>query len=200
MSTRFVSPNNPNTVTLIANYIPLEWPPGGPNFYEFGDDVLYEINIDNDGDGIADITYQFRFETTLQNPDTFLYNTGPISSLTDPNWNKRQLYSVTRVKNGRSDRLGQGTGLSALQHRPVFHTRLRRRSRRKRSTFCPVARRCLPGSAPRGSMSIWVRSSTSSICDRSRISISIRWPPPRASMGPTGSTSIPWRSSCPRAC
>ena len=47
----FVSPDKPDTVTLIANYIPLEAPDGGPNFYEFGDDVLYEINIDNDGDG-----------------------------------------------------------------------------------------------------------------------------------------------------
>jgi hypothetical protein len=103
----FVSPDNPNTVTLIANYIPLEGPAGGPNFYEFGDDVLYQIHIDNDGDGIADITYQFRFQTTLQNPDTFLYNTGPIDSLTDPNWNKRQLYSVTRVRNGRETVLAE---------------------------------------------------------------------------------------------
>ena len=103
----FVSPDNPNTVTLIANYIPLEGPAGGPNFYEFGDDVLYEIHIDNDGDGDSDITYQFRFQTTLQNPDTFLYNTGPISSLTDPNWNKRQLYSVTRIKNGRETVLSE---------------------------------------------------------------------------------------------
>lgn len=63
--------------------------------------MLYEIHIDNDGDGIADITYQFLFQTTLQNPGTFLYNTGPISSLDDPNWNKRQLYSVTRVKHGQ---------------------------------------------------------------------------------------------------
>ena len=38
----FVSPDRPNTVTLISNYIPLEEPPGGPNFFEFGDDVLYE--------------------------------------------------------------------------------------------------------------------------------------------------------------
>ncbi len=103
----FVSPDNPNTVTLIANYIPLEGPAGGPNFYEFGDDVLYEIHIDNDGDGDSDITYQFRFQTTLQDPDTFLYNTGPISSLEDPNWNKRQLYSVTRVKNGRKTVLAE---------------------------------------------------------------------------------------------
>jgi len=45
----FVSPDNPDTVTIMANYVPLESPDGGPNFYEFGDDVLYEINIDNNG-------------------------------------------------------------------------------------------------------------------------------------------------------
>ena len=50
----FVSPDNPSTVTIIANYVPLQQPAGGPNFYEFGDDVLYEIHIDNDGDARAD--------------------------------------------------------------------------------------------------------------------------------------------------
>src|ERR1700683_3726289 len=93
----FVSPDHPDTVTLIANYIPFEEPAGGPNFYEFGEDVLYEINIDNSGDGQADISYQFRFQTQLQDPNTFLYNTGPITSLDSPNWNKRQFYTVTRV-------------------------------------------------------------------------------------------------------
>ncbi|MGN6379968.1 MAG: DUF4331 domain-containing protein [Gaiellales bacterium] len=93
----FVSPDKPDTVTIITNYIPLEGPPGGPNFFEFGDDVLYSIFIDNDGDAKPEITYQFRFTSTLRNPDTFLYNTGPISSLNDPNWNKRQFYSVTRI-------------------------------------------------------------------------------------------------------
>src|SRR5438067_7641135 len=93
----FVSPDRPDTVTLIANYIPLQGPDGGPNFYAFGDDVLYEIHIDNDGDALADITYQFRFQTQLRNPDTFLYNTGPVTALDSPNWNSRQFYSVTRV-------------------------------------------------------------------------------------------------------
>ena len=45
----FVSPDKPDTVTLIANYVPLQGPAGGPNFYEFGDDVLYEIHIDTPG-------------------------------------------------------------------------------------------------------------------------------------------------------
>ena len=74
----FVSPDQPGTVTLIANYIPLQGPAGGPNFYEFGDDVLYEIHVDNNGDGRADVSFQFRFRTTVRNPETFLYNTGPI--------------------------------------------------------------------------------------------------------------------------
>ncbi len=91
----FVSPDKPDTVTLIANYIPLQGPAGGPNFYEFGDDVLYEIHIDNNGDGRADISYQFRFNTQVVNPDTFLYNTGPIQALNSPTWNRRQTYDVT---------------------------------------------------------------------------------------------------------
>lgn len=93
----FVSPDRSDTVTIIANYIPLEEPDGGPNFYEFGEDVLYEINVDNDGDGKDDITYQFRFHTDTRNPDTFLYNTGTITSLNSPNWNRPQFYSVTRL-------------------------------------------------------------------------------------------------------
>src|SRR5947207_6985763 len=96
----FVSPDDPTTVTIITNYVPLEGPPGGPNFFEFGDDVLYSIYVDNDGDALPEIEYQFRFRTTYQNEHTFLYNTGPIGSLTDPNWNKRQLYSVS-VSRGR---------------------------------------------------------------------------------------------------
>lgn len=99
----FVSPNAPETVTLITNYVPLEDPAGGPNFYEFGnEDVLYRINIDNDGDAEADVVYEFRFKTEVRNGETFLYNTGPIKSLDDPNWNRRQFYSVTRVSGGRS--------------------------------------------------------------------------------------------------
>ncbi len=104
----FVSPDLPNTVTLIANYIPLQGPAGGPNFYEFGDDVLYEINIDNNGDGYPEISYQFQFQTVLRDTSTFLYNTGPILSLDSTNWNSRQFYTVTRVQNGSYQVLGTG--------------------------------------------------------------------------------------------
>jgi Domain of unknown function (DUF4331) len=103
----FVSPDRPDTVTLIANYVPLQGPAGGPNFYEFGDDVLYQIHIDNDHDGRSDVTYLFRFSTTVAHPDTFLYNTGPIESLGSPNWNRRQTYSVTRDEGGKVQELGR---------------------------------------------------------------------------------------------
>jgi len=105
----FVSPSNPNNVVIIANYVPLESAAGGPNFYEFGDDVLYEINIDNDGDGRANVTYQFTFANDVTNPDTFLYNTGPILSLTDKNWNRRQTYNVVKVDAaGKKQTLAEG--------------------------------------------------------------------------------------------
>src|SRR5439155_321182 len=90
----FVDPVDTSKVTILSNFIPLEEPAGGPNFFQFGDVVLYEILIDNDGDGVEDVTYQFRFKTTTQNPATFRYNTGPIGSLTEPNWNARRLTSV----------------------------------------------------------------------------------------------------------
>ncbi len=104
----FVSPDKPDTVTIITNYIPFEAPDGGPNFFEFGDDVLYEIHVDNDHDGASDITYQFRFYTKTRNPNSFLYNTGQITSIDSPNWNRPQFYSVTKVdKNGNKTLLAQ---------------------------------------------------------------------------------------------
>jgi Domain of unknown function (DUF4331) len=97
----FVSPDKPDTVTIIANYVPLQSPDGGPNFFEFGDDVLYQINISTKGDGFADISYHFHFTTHVHNPETFLYNTGQITSLTSPSFNRRQTYSV--LKHTRHD-------------------------------------------------------------------------------------------------
>jgi Domain of unknown function (DUF4331) len=96
----FVSPDRPNSVTMIANYIPLEQPAGGPNFPAFDDSVLYEIHVDNDGDGEENLSFQFRFHTDTRNPDTFLYNTGQITSLTDTDWNRPQTYSLTVVAHG----------------------------------------------------------------------------------------------------
>jgi hypothetical protein len=102
----FVSPDKPDTVTIIANYIPLQDPAGGPNFFAFSDDVLYEIHIDNVGDAEDHITYQFRFNTPLKNGNTFLYNTNQLTSPTDPDWTMPQTYRVTRVENGVSKNVG----------------------------------------------------------------------------------------------
>jgi hypothetical protein len=104
----FVCPDRPRTVTLIANYIPLQGPAGGPNFYQFGDNVRYAIHIDTHGHGEANITYEFDFKTDLADPDTFLYNTGPITSLTSASWNRKQRYSVTRVDGSGRHVLGRG--------------------------------------------------------------------------------------------
>jgi hypothetical protein len=102
----FVSPDKPDTVTLIANFVPLEDPDGGPNFAEFGDDVLYEIHVDNNGDAEADITFQFRFRSVNTIPDTFLYNVGPIESIDSANWNRKQYATITRVEHGTATTLG----------------------------------------------------------------------------------------------
>ena len=98
----FVSPDAPDTVTLIASFSPFEDPAGGPNFFKFGDNVVYEIKIDNNGDAVEDISYQFRFTSQVTNPNTFLYATGPITSLDAATRNLYQTYTVTRVENGRA--------------------------------------------------------------------------------------------------
>ena len=105
----FVSPDRPDTVTLIANYVPFQLPAGGPNFYRFSDDVLYELHIDNDGDAVEDIVFAFEFQTQTVDPNTFLYNTGPItfSGGAYQNWNRPQTYRVTLIRHGESEVLGE---------------------------------------------------------------------------------------------
>jgi hypothetical protein len=90
----FVSPDKTDTVTIIANYSGFQEPAGGPNFYPFNPDVLYWIKVDNNGDGVQDITWTFRFTTDVADPDSFLYSGyGPIPG-TDAN--VTQTYAVER--------------------------------------------------------------------------------------------------------
>jgi hypothetical protein len=91
----FVSPDARKKVTLISSWIPFEEPAGGPNFYPWGENVNYDINIDNDGDAQADITYRWTFENH-GNPNTFLYNNGPVTSLKDPNLTFYQTYDLKK--------------------------------------------------------------------------------------------------------
>ena len=90
----FVSPDAPDTVTLIANYNGFQEPSGGPNFYPFNPDVTYWIKVDNTGDGVEDLTWTFDFETSVANPDSFLYSGyGPIGAVDS---NVTQTYSVAQ--------------------------------------------------------------------------------------------------------
>jgi hypothetical protein len=114
----FRSPDSPDTITIIANYIPLEEPANGPNFYNFTPAGIYEIHIDNNGDAKEDITYQFQFRTDVRDPSTFLYNIGPVLTLDSSNLNVRQFYSVSRITGAR--RGGSATSMgSSFQVAPA---------------------------------------------------------------------------------
>ena len=141
----FVSPDKPDTVTILANYIPLEEPAGGPNFNGFGDDVLYELKVDNTGDGDEDISYQFRFRTETRNPNTFLYNTGPIDTLSDTDWNRPQFYSVTRVDKRGGGIIGGGSRTTLAQNVPTPPVAIGPRSTPNYGSLMGAAIRTLPG-------------------------------------------------------
>jgi hypothetical protein len=96
----FVHSSDATKLNVIACFNPLEEPAGGPNFNKFGTDILYEIKIDNVGDRIPHIIYQFEFQDVVGNQNTFLYNTGSVTSNTDPDLNVRQTYTVRRIVNG----------------------------------------------------------------------------------------------------
>jgi hypothetical protein len=97
----FVSPEDPTKLVILANYIPFEAPAGGPNFYNFSDQVTYDIHIVNDfsdGDATEDLTFRFNFQTVISNPFTFLYNFGPLTGLNpNPNQNIYQTYTITGI-------------------------------------------------------------------------------------------------------
>ncbi|MFD8739142.1 DUF4331 domain-containing protein [Streptomyces sp. NPDC059618] len=94
----FVSPDKPDTTTIVANWIPFEEPAGGPNFYTFADDAQYDIHIDNNGDAQGELIYRYTFKTHRKNGNTFLYNTGPVTSLNDPDLNITQTYDIDLLR------------------------------------------------------------------------------------------------------
>ena len=97
----FSSPENPDNVALVANWMPFEEPNGGPNFYPWSDDAEYLINIDNDGDALADIVYRWKFTTDdRRGTDTFLYNNGQVTSLDDENLLFRQSFTLDVSNDG----------------------------------------------------------------------------------------------------
>ena len=104
----FVSPDDANTVSLIANWAPFSEPAGGPNFFPWATDAAYDINIDNNGDAKPDIVYRWTFKDVDKRGatshgdkvgGTFLYADGPVTALDDPNLLFRQTYDLVALTN-----------------------------------------------------------------------------------------------------
>ena len=119
----FVSYDHPDRVTMILNVDPLLEPANGPNYFPFDPNVLYEMEVDNNQDGIPDITFQFRFKTEIRLPGVFtgfvggIYGIPPITSLTGPGstgLSLRQSYTVTMIKNGVVTDLTKGKTVYAV--------------------------------------------------------------------------------------
>jgi hypothetical protein len=101
----FVSPDKPGTVSFVSSWIPFEEPAGGPNFYLWAENTNYDIRIDNDGDASADIIYTWKFKTHYRNPDSFIYNNGPVTSLNDQNLLIYQTYDLFRSRGSQVTQL-----------------------------------------------------------------------------------------------
>jgi len=119
----FVSYDHPDRVTMILNVDGFLEPSNGPNYFPFDPNVRYVMNIDNNQDGVTDISFQFRFNTQIRQPDVFTGFVGgiggipQITSLTGPGsvgLSLRQTYSVTMVKNGVATDLSNGHTLYAV--------------------------------------------------------------------------------------
>ena len=119
----FVSPEHPDRVIMVLNVDPFLEPSNGPNYFPFDPGILYEMKVDNNHDGVEDITFQFRFNTEIRNPGLFtgfvgnLAGVGPITALDGPGsegLNLRQNYSVTMVSKGQKIDLTIGQKLFAV--------------------------------------------------------------------------------------
>lgn len=138
-------PTDPSKVNIVANFIGLEQPAGGPNFAKFGDDVMYEIHLDNNGDVKDDITYQFRFRTIVANPGTFLYNTNTINPATYANQNVQQVYTVRKIVAGGGGLAGGGSTTTIATDVPTPPVNVGPRSTPDYQGYVARSVRALPG-------------------------------------------------------
>jgi len=98
----YTADDAPKALTIAADWIPGQVPANGPNFFRFDDRAHYYVNIDNTGDGVADLRYEFEFNTKTQNPNSFLYAGPGTQDFNDPGLNVVQRYDLTRevMQNG----------------------------------------------------------------------------------------------------
>lgn len=109
----FLSPANDSNIVFVGSWIPFEAPEGGPNYHSWDDSALYDIYVDNNGDAKSDITYTLSSRTSVANPLTFLYNTGPINHIADATWNERQYITLTEHISGSAPTVLIGNKLTA---------------------------------------------------------------------------------------
>jgi hypothetical protein len=107
----WTAPGAEGAITIASNWIPGQVPANGPNFFRFDDRARYYNNIDNNGDGKADIRYRFTFDTEVRNPNSFLYAGPGTQDFNDPGLNVIQRYDLVREEYNRR---GELTGMSRL--------------------------------------------------------------------------------------
>jgi hypothetical protein len=130
-------------LTVVANWIPFEDPAGGPNFYRFDDRARYYINVDNTGDGKADVKYRFKFRTKFRNEESFLYAVPKVTSIDDPDLNVVQTYSVERLRYSNGWVRDSRARSSRKHHSKRHHhskSRSKSRSHRKLRSVDTIAR------------------------------------------------------------
>ncbi len=92
----FTAADAPGSLTVVANWIPLEEPAGGPYFGKLDPEARYYVKIDNTGDGREDVAYRWQFKQRFRNPDSFLYAAPTVTSADDPDVNFVQTYDLYR--------------------------------------------------------------------------------------------------------
>jgi hypothetical protein len=100
----FTAPDAPGSLTIVADWIPLEEPAGGPYFGKLDPKARYYVKIDNTGDGRPDVAYRWQFKSRFKNPNSFLDAAPTVDSIDDPDLNFTQSYDLYRETYGKHHR------------------------------------------------------------------------------------------------
>jgi hypothetical protein len=92
----FTAPDAPGSLTVVANWIPMEEPAGGPYFGKLDPEARYHVKVDNTGDGRPDVAYRWEFDQRFRNPESFLDAAPTVDSIDDPDINFVQTYDLYR--------------------------------------------------------------------------------------------------------